>query len=164
MNEYVRKVRDFWDSLDPREQHVAMAVGGIAMLFLLYVLMGRPLQNKVETLESANARMVRDYQTISAYVPSGQGKGQQENADRTASLEKAIDRVSKDYGLKVSKINRSGESANIEVGTTDTVTLFYFLNELEKKYAVFTQSIEIEPGDNNTIRVRKLTVGRNEKK
>ena len=50
------------------------------------------------------------------------------------------------------------------MGTTDTVTLFYFLNELEKKYAVFTQSIEIEPGDNNTIRVRKLTVGRNEKK
>ena len=164
MSEVVQKIRDQWDNLAPRDQKIVMGVGILFLLFVVYLIMVRPLQNKVETLENANARLIRDYQMISAYVPAGQNKAQGENADRTASLEKAVDRVSKDFGLRVTKINRSGDSASVEVGVTDTVTLFYFLNDLEKKYAIYVQSVDIEPDDKNNIKVHKLMLGRNEKK
>ena len=52
----------------------------------------------------------------------------------------------------------------MEVGVTDTVTLFYFLNDLEKKYAIYVQSIDLEPNDSNNLKVRKLMLGRVEKK
>ena len=163
MSELVQKIRDQWDNLAPRDQKIVMGVGALFLLILVSLIMVRPLQNKVETLENANARQIRDYQVISAYVPAGQNKTQ-ENADRTASLEKAVDRVSKDFGLRVTKINRSGDAASVEVGVTDTVTLFYFLNDLEKKYAIYVQSVDIEPDDKNNIKVHKLMLGRNEKK
>lgn len=164
MSEFIRNIRDAWDNLAPRDQKIAMAVGVLFLIFIAWITLVRPLQNKVSTLETTNARLVKEYQIISSYVPAGQGKSQQENADRTASLEKAIDRVSRDFGLKVSKINRSGESVSVEVGVTDTVTLFYFLNDLEKKYAIYVQSIDLEPNDSNNLKVRKLMLGRVEKK
>jgi type II secretory pathway component PulM len=163
MSEFIRKIRDAWDNLAPRDQKIVMAVACLFLLFLAWMIMVKPLQNKVSQLEAANAKLVRDYQIISAYVPANQNKSQQEKADRTASLEKAIDRVSKDFDLKVTKINRTGESASVEIGVTDSVTLFYFLNDLEKKYAIYVESIDLEPKD-STVKVRKLTLGRVEKK
>ncbi len=164
MNEFIKRVQDIWDGLDSREQNIAMGLGILILLFVLYLIMVRPLQNKVENLEDQNSKLIRDYQVISSYVPVNQNKNQHESADHTASLEKAIDRASKDYSLKVTKINRSGEAANIEIGTTDTVTLFYFINELEKKYAIYVQSIDLEPDDKNNVKVRKLMLGRYENK
>ncbi|MBO6071233.1 MAG: hypothetical protein J6P43_09275, partial [Succinivibrionaceae bacterium] len=51
-------------------------------------------------------------------------------------------------------------SVSIEIEKIDSVDLFCFLEDLEKKYAIYVDGIEINAVDSNSIKVKRLMVGR----
>lgn len=56
---------------------------------------------------------------------------------------------------------KSGKKVvSIEIEKIDSVDLFCFLEDLEKKYAIYVDGIEINAVDSNSIKVKRLMVGR----
>ena len=81
--------------------------------------------------------------------------------DLSISIESAIDKVAKDYGITVNKMVKSGKKAvSIEIEKIDSVDLFGFLQDLENKYAIYVDGIDINAIDSSNITVKRLLVGR----
>lgn len=162
MKAQIEALRDRWEELSVGKQR-GILIGAILFVLLAgYLIFVIPVQSKVATLEAANAKLAKEYNIIAAYNPSQTNKGPNRNpSDIAASVESAIDKASRNYNLQVAKMNKSGNGVSIDLPQiTDAVTIFFFLDELERKYGVYTQSIDIEPQPNDQIKVRRITLGR----
>lgn len=162
MSNLVNRVRNAWQDLAARERSLIIVASFLFIIFVVYFAIIRPIQTKTNQMELNNARLMKDYQIIKNYKPSHNNNSNNQLVDRTASVEKAVDKLGKQFGVPISKLSRIGDKTSVEMGKTDSATLFYFLNELERSYDIQVMSIEIEPSDQE-IKVRNLILGRYKK-
>lgn len=146
----------------PQNSRILIIVCGILFVCLFsYVFLLKPIQNKIETLTTNNQKLTKDYNIIANYSVNDQKNTTKHNVDNKTSLESAIDKISKKYQLEIAKITRSGKNAvSIEIGKIDSVDLFSFIYELENKYEIFVQNMDLEVIDEQTVKIRKLLLGR----
>ncbi len=156
------EIQGYWQNLRKREKLLLIAAMGVLVLFIFYFAAVRPLTVKTEQLQVNNERLQKDYLTIKNYKGNNQQR-RSSTADRTASIEKAVDRLGKEFALNITKMARLGDKTSVELGNTDSASLLYFLNELERGYDIQVISIEIEPLNDKEIKVKGLTLGRSKK-
>ena len=163
-----RKIIEFLRNLDKRlqtigyaELKIAFAVSVVVTVVFGYFICVYPVQARISTLQAKAQRYEKDYHTIASYSTAQKTNTNSVPVDLSISIESAIDKVAKDYGITVNKMVKSGKKAvSIEIEKIDSVDLFGFLQDLENKYAIYVDGIDINAIDSSNITVKRLLVGR----
>ena len=143
------------------ERKIAVAVMVVVTVVLGYFIFVYPVQARISTLQAKAQRYEKDYHTIASYSTAQKTNTNSVPVDLSISIESAIDKVAKDYGITVNKMVKSGKKAvSIEIEKIDSVDLFGFLQDLENKYAIYVDGIDINAIDSSNITVKRLLVGR----
>jgi type II secretory pathway component PulM len=150
-----------WQSMNEKQRMAAAAISVVVGIVIVYLVMVYPIQSRISTLQTKTVNYERDYRTIANYSTAQKTTNTAVSADLTTSLEAAIDKVAKERQIVVTKMVKSGKKVvSIEIEKIDSVDLFCFLEDLEKKYAIYVDGIEINAVDSNSIKVKRLMVGR----
>lgn len=159
--EILKNLNQYWQELDEKKRRLASIIIGILLLVLAYFVLVFPIQTRMSSLQAKAIRYEHDYHTIASYSTAQKTNTNNVVADVATSLESAIDKVAKDYKIVVTKMTKSGKQAvSIEIEKIDSVDLFSFLEELEKKYAIYVEGLDVDAVDTKTIKVKRLMVGR----
>jgi len=159
--EFLRNLDKRWQTMIDSERKIAVAVMVVVTVVLGYFIFVYPVQARISTLQAKAQRYEKDYHTIASYSTAQKTNTNSVPVDLSISIESAIDKVAKDYGITVNKMVKSGKKAvSIEIEKIDSVDLFGFLQDLENKYAIYVDGIDINAIDSSNITVKRLLVGR----
>ena len=159
--EFLRNLDKRWHTMSDSERKIAVAVMVVVTVVLGYFIFVYPVQARISTLQAKAQRYEKDYHTIASYSTAQKTNTNSVPVDLSISIESAIDKVAKDYGITVNKMVKSGKKAvSIEIEKIDSVDLFGFLQDLENKYAIYVDGIDINAIDSSNITVKRLLVGR----
>ena len=159
--EFLRNLDKRWQTMSDSERKIAVAVVIVVAVVLGYFIFVYPVQARISTLQAKAQRYEKDYHTIASYSTAQKTNTNSVPVDLSISIESAIDKVAKDYGITVNKMVKSGKKAvSIEIEKIDSVDLFRFLQDLENKYAIYVDGIDINAIDSSNITVKRLLVGR----
>lgn len=159
--EFLRNLDKRWQTMSDSERKIAVAVMVVVTVVLGYFVFVYPVQARISTLQAKAQRYEKDYHTIASYSTAQKTNTNSVPVDLSISIESAIDKVAKDYGITVNKMVKSGKKAvSIEIEKIDSVDLFGFLQDLENKYAIYVDGIDINAIDSSNITVKRLLVGR----
>lgn len=159
--EFLRNLDKRWQSMNEKQRMAAAAISVVVGIVIVYLVMVYPIQSRISALQTKTVNYERDYRTIANYSTAQKTTNTAVAADLTTSLEAAIDKVAKERQIVVTKMVKSGKKVvSIEIEKIDSVDLFCFLEDLEKKYAIYVDGIEINAVDSNSIKVKRLMVGR----
>ena len=159
--EFLRNLDKRWQTMSDSERKIAVAVRVVVTVVLGYFIFVYPVQARISTLQAKAQRYEKDYHTIASYSTAQKTNTNSVPVDLSISIESAIDKVAKDYGITVNKMVKSGKKAvSIEIEKIDSVDLFGFLQDLENKYAIYVDGIDINAIDSSNITVKRLLVGR----
>ncbi len=159
--EFLRNLDKRWQTMSDSERKIAVAVMVVVTVVLGYFIFVYPVQARISTLQAKAQRYEKDYHTIASYSTAQKTNTNSVPVDLSISIESAIDKVAKDYGITVNKMVKSGKNAvSIEIEKIDSVDLFGFLQDLENKYAIYVDGIDINAIDSSNITVKRLLVGR----
>lgn len=159
--EFLRNLDKRWQTMSDSERKIAVAVMVVVTVVLGYFIFVYPVQARISTLQAKAQRYEKDYHTIASYSTAQKTNTNSVPVDLSISIESAIDKVAKDYGITVNKMVKSGKKAvSIEIEKIDSVDLFGFLQDLENKYAIYVDGIDINAIDSSNITVKRLLVGR----
>ena len=159
--EFLRNLDKRWQTMSDSERKIAVAVMVVVTVVLGYFIFVYPVQARISTLQAKAQRYEKDYHTIASYSTAQKPNTNSVPVDLSISIESAIDKVAKDYGITVNKMVKSGKKAvSIEIEKIDSVDLFGFLQDLENKYAIYVDGIDINAIDSSNITVKRLLVGR----
>ena len=159
--EFLRNLDKRWQTMSDSERKIAVAVMVVVTVVLGYFIFVYPVQARLSTLQAKAQRYEKDYHTIASYSTAQKTNTNSVPVDLSISIESAIDKVAKDYGITVNKMVKSGKKAvSIEIEKIDSVDLFGFLQDLENKYAIYVDGIDINAIDSSNITVKRLLVGR----
>lgn len=159
--EFLRNLDKRWQTMSDSERKIAVAVVIVVAVVLGYFIFVYPVQARISTLQAKAQRYEKDYHTIASYSTAQKTNTNSVPVDLSISIESAIDKVAKDYGITVNKMVKSGKKAvSIEIEKIDSVDLFGFLQDLENKYAIYVDGIDINAIDSSNITVKRLLVGR----
>ena len=159
--EFLRNLDKRWQTMSDSERKIAVAVMVVVTVVLGYFIFVYPVQARISTLQAKAQRYEKDYHTIASYSTAQKTNTNSVPVDLSISIESSIDKVAKDYGITVNKMVKSGKKAvSIEIEKIDSVDLFGFLQDLENKYAIYVDGIDINAIDSSNITVKRLLVGR----
>ena len=106
--EFLRNLDKRWQTMSDSERKIAVAVMVVVTVVLGYFIFVYPVQARISTLQAKAQRYEKDYHTIASYSTAQKTNTNSVPVDLSISIESAIDKVAKDYGITVNKMVKSG--------------------------------------------------------
>lgn len=151
MNEQLAQLKEWWDTLQPRER-TYLSAGAVAVVFvLLYATVWAPLTGSVENLRSTVAKQREDLAWMEQ--AAGQIKQLQRSspqAGRGNSMLATVDQRINAAGLKsaLSRMEPEGQdSVKIWLSRGSFDNLITMLGKLEQENGIYVESLSVTTTD-----------------
>lgn len=159
-------LRNWLDSLQPRERYIVIA-GSIALVFILfYLLIWEPVFNKleVEQQQYQSQRQLLGWmkdtnQEIQSLRASGNATISQFSNQSVSSL---VDRSAVSMGIKnnISKQESGKKGVKIQLRQADFDRVILWLNDMQQKYGIQASNIQFEKQEESGAVNVRLTLDR----
>lgn len=157
-------MKEWFASLAQRERRMVIAAAAFILLFLIYLLLVRPLMNTNEALIQSVEQKTRDYEWMKSRAADARsrvlaGPARQQKDSRTL-----IARVTSELrGKSITpvQVRPEGERRlNLTLRDVNFVNLMDRLEHLQSKFDVRVAKASIEPGSDTGLVNAQLTLAR----
>ena len=155
-------MKEKWQSLNQREQHLVLVMAVVIVIFVLYLLIWRPLNNSISTQQYNIAKQEELLIWINekqAEYQLAQNFNQSKNSNN--SLSSVINSTSARNKIVISRIQPQGDEILVTIDEIAFNSLMDWLKEMSVAEGVIIKAIDLARTDTKgVVKVRRLNLGR----
>ena len=150
-------MKDWFDELERREQWIVIAGVTTVLLYVLYLSVLAPINDKVSTLQLRNKGAAETLQWIQQGAQEVKTlRGASRGPGGGVSLSKLVDQSAAKFGIRVSRFQPSGKKeAQVWLEKADFNRIIAWLDQMENGYGIGVSNVSMNSANNpGTVNVR----------
>ncbi|MGJ8692016.1 MAG: type II secretion system protein GspM [Thalassotalea sp.] len=154
-------MKDRWQALNQREQHLVIAMACFVGVFLFYLVIWQPVNDGI----AAKEKKVKRQQELvvwmndkkSAYTAANTGS----QNNRNESLSTIVNRSASKQGIAIARVQPQGDEINISIDEVSFNILMDWLKNMAVTDGVSVKSVDLAKTDvKGVVKVRRLNLGK----
>ncbi|NRA83154.1 MAG: type II secretion system protein M [Gammaproteobacteria bacterium] len=151
-------MKEYLDSLQPRERNLVLGLAGIVLVALVYFVLYQPLQTRLERAQTSLNREVKLSQWVEtnatkvAILRTNQGV-----TSSGGSLDQLVNRSAREFGLVINRLQPQNNKLNVTLDKVKFSSVLQWLEKLQHQNGINIDSVDFRaestPG---LVRVRVL--------
>ncbi|QEP44822.1 type II secretion system protein M [Ectothiorhodospiraceae bacterium BW-2] len=158
-------MRDYWNSLQSREQWLIMLGGGVLLMLLLYLVLWEPVVKESQQLEQSVINLERDLAWMAQaaeVVQQLQQRATEQGGAGSQPLLTIVDRTLKQFQLgdNIERVQPEGSRVQIRLKEAAFDQVLSWIDQLDKRHNLTIDSLVVERSDALGRVNTRLVVGR----
>ncbi|GDY27716.1 MULTISPECIES: type II secretion system protein GspM [unclassified Agarivorans] len=156
-------MKQWWQSLNKREQNLVMAAAAVVALAILYWGIWSPIANANET---AKQRLLNQQQTLIWAQQQGEliiaSGPSQKNAGKV-NVSQSVSSSARQQRITISRIQPKGDEVEVWIENVPFNQLMTWLKMLSQRYGIVVENVDLDEGkEPGIVGVRRLRLGKAE--
>lgn len=154
-------MKEKWQALNQREQHLVVAMGFFIGVFIFYLLIWQPVNDGIVEKQ----KKIKQYQELATWMSEKQGQfkaassGNKGNSN--ASLSTIVNRSASKQSIAIARVQPQGNDINISIDAVPFNVLMEWLKTMAMEDGVTVKAIDIAKTDvKGVVKVRRLNLGK----
>lgn len=153
-------MKQWWQNLQPREQHLVILLLPFIVIFLFYQIVWSPLQ---ESIDKADKKLTRQQEllvwvnTETARLKQAQHSGAKV---RSGSISSIVNRSARQNQITIARLQPQNNDVQVWVDNIEFNRLIDWLASLSNEHNIIVKSIDLSQGDAaGEVKVKRLQLG-----